>query len=101
MSPIQLTLLIFAVMLVLMALRTPIAIAMFAAGTVGYVTKAGWLPLANFLNTQAFARFASEASFSCSMMVNTLPDSWRQVSHPRPSRQFSNPPAGIPSRCNR
>jgi hypothetical protein len=25
----------------------------------GYVLQAGWLPLANFLNTQAFARFAS------------------------------------------
>ena len=59
MSPITLALLIFAVMLVLMALRTPIAIAMFAAGAAGYVLQAGWLPLANFLNTQAFARFAS------------------------------------------
>ena len=59
MSPITLTLLIFAVMLVLMAVRTPISIAMFAAGAVGYVLQAGWLPLANFLNTQAFARFAS------------------------------------------
>ena len=59
MSPITLTLLIFAVMLVLMALRTPIAIAMLSAGVVGYVLQAGWLPLANFLNTQAFARFAS------------------------------------------
>ena len=59
MSPIALTVTIFAVMLVLMALRTPIAVAMFAAGVVGYVTQAGWLPLASFLNTQAFARFAS------------------------------------------
>ena len=59
MSPIALTLLIFAVMLVLMALRTPIAIAMFAAGAAGYVLQSGWLPLASFLNTQAFARFAS------------------------------------------
>ena len=59
MSPLALTLLIFAVMLVLMALRTPIAIAMFAAGAVGYVLQAGWLPLASFLNAQAFARFAS------------------------------------------
>jgi len=59
MSPITLALLIFAVMLVLMAVRTPIAISMFIAGAVGYVLQAGWLPLANFLNTQAFARFAS------------------------------------------
>ena len=59
MSPLMLCLLIFGVMLLLMALRTPIAVAMFAAGSVDYVVQAGWLPLANFLNTQAFARFAS------------------------------------------
>ena len=59
MSPIALTLLIFGIMLLLMAIRTPIAIAMFIAGATGYVLKAGLLPLENFLNTQAFARFAS------------------------------------------
>jgi C4-dicarboxylate transporter, DctM subunit len=59
MSPLALTLLIFGIMLVLMAVRVPIAIAMFTAGATGYVLQAGWLPLANFLNTQAFARFAS------------------------------------------
>jgi tripartite ATP-independent transporter DctM subunit len=59
MTPITLTVLIFATMLGLMAVRVPIAIAMFAAGALGYVLKAGWLPLASFLNTQAFARFAS------------------------------------------
>ena len=59
MTPIVLALLIFAVMLVLMALRMPIAVAMFCAGALGYVLQSGWLPLASFLNTQAFARFAS------------------------------------------
>ena len=59
MSPLALTGMIFAIMLVLMAIRTPIAIAMFTAGAVGYVTQAGWGPLSSFLNTQAFARFAS------------------------------------------
>ena len=59
MSPITLTLLIFGLMLLLMAMRTPIAVAMFCAGAAGYVLQAGWLPLASFLNTQAFARFAS------------------------------------------
>jgi len=58
-SPLLLTLMIFAIMLGLMAIRTPIAIAMFAAGCIGYVTQAGWPPLASFLNSQAFARFAS------------------------------------------
>ena len=59
MTPLTLTLLIFGIMLVLMAIRVPIAIAMFTAGCVGYVLQAGWPPLASFLNTQAFARFAS------------------------------------------
>lgn len=59
MSPLMLTLMIFSVMLVLMAVRVPIAIAMFVAGCAGYVAQAGWGPLSYFLNTQAFARFAS------------------------------------------
>jgi C4-dicarboxylate transporter, DctM subunit len=59
MSPITTALLIFATMLVLMALRVPIAVAMFAAGCGGYLLQAGWAPLSFFLNTQAFARFAS------------------------------------------
>jgi C4-dicarboxylate transporter, DctM subunit len=59
MTPITAALLVFALMLALMALRAPIAVAMFIAGAVGYVVQAGWLPLASFLNTQAFARFAS------------------------------------------
>jgi len=59
MSPVMLALAIFAIMLVLMAVRTPIAIAMFVAGCAGYVAQAGWAPLSSFLNTQAFARFAS------------------------------------------
>ena len=59
MSPIALALMIFGIMLLLMALRTPISIAMFVAGCIGYVSQAGWPPLASFLNNQAFARFAS------------------------------------------
>jgi tripartite ATP-independent transporter DctM subunit len=59
MTPLSMAALIFGLMLVLMAARTPIAIAMFAAGSVGYVMQAGWAPFSNFLNSQAFARFAS------------------------------------------
>lgn len=59
MSPIALALSIFAGMLVLMALRVPIAVTMFVAGGAGYLAQTGWLPLASFLNSQAFARFAS------------------------------------------
>jgi tripartite ATP-independent transporter DctM subunit len=46
-------------MLALMAVRVPISICMFAAGAIGYVLQAGWGPLSNFLNNQAYARFAS------------------------------------------
>ncbi|MFM8556425.1 MAG: TRAP transporter large permease [Betaproteobacteria bacterium] len=59
MTPIALAITIFAVMLVLMAARVPIAISMFIAGAFGYVMQSGWLPMANFLNSQAFSRFAS------------------------------------------
>ncbi len=59
MTPIALVVLIFATMLVLMAVRVPIAVAMFCAGAGGYLLQAGWGPLGGFLNTQAFARFAS------------------------------------------
>jgi C4-dicarboxylate transporter DctM subunit len=59
MSPLLLSLMIIALMLALMALRVPIAVAMFVAGGVGYVTQAGWGPFSNFLNSLAFARFAN------------------------------------------
>jgi C4-dicarboxylate transporter, DctM subunit len=59
MTAIQLSLLIFGSMLVLMALRTPIAIAMFGAGTLGYLLQTGWGAYSNFLNSLAFARFAN------------------------------------------
>ncbi len=59
MSALALTLTIFGIMLVLMAVRVPIAVAMFGAGTVGYLMQSGWAPYASFLNSQAFARFAS------------------------------------------
>ncbi|MDI1274446.1 TRAP transporter large permease [Polaromonas sp.] len=59
MSSITETLLIFGIMLGLMAVRVPIAVAMFTAGAIGYVFQTGWSPFSSFLNTQAFARFAS------------------------------------------
>ena len=59
MSALGLTAAIFGIMLVFMAIRVPIAVAMFVAGSIGYVMQTGWGPFSNFLNTQAFARFAS------------------------------------------
>ncbi|WP_137919695.1 TRAP transporter large permease [Hydrogenophaga sp. 2FB] len=59
MSSLSLAGLIFAVMLVLMAIRVPIAVSMFAAGTFGYIYQVGLPPFLNNLNGVAFARFAS------------------------------------------
>lgn len=59
MTPLEISGLIFGLMLLLMALRVPIAVSMFAAGAAGYVWQAGWDPLANFLTNQGFARFAN------------------------------------------
>jgi C4-dicarboxylate transporter DctM subunit len=59
MNSVELTLGIFAIMLVLMAIRIPISVSMFVAGATGYLVQTGWGPFSNFLNTQAFARFAS------------------------------------------
>ena len=59
MSALTLCLIIFGAMLVLMAIRVPIAVAMFAAGTLGYLIQTGWGPYSSFLNNLVFARFAS------------------------------------------
>jgi C4-dicarboxylate transporter DctM subunit len=56
---LTLALVTIALMFALMALRTPIAISMFIAGSAGYMLQTGWLPYANFMNSMAFARFAS------------------------------------------
>jgi C4-dicarboxylate transporter DctM subunit len=58
MTPLELTAAIFGSMLFFMAVRYPIAISMFLAGAIGYISQAGWLPFANFVNAQTFARFA-------------------------------------------
>ena len=59
MDPIALALLIFGIMIALMVVRIPIAVAMFVAGTTGYLMQAGWLPYANFLKTQTYSRFSN------------------------------------------
>jgi C4-dicarboxylate transporter, DctM subunit len=58
-SGVSLAVAIVVLMFVLMALRAPIAIAMFVSGSIGYVMQTGWNPYANFMNSMAFARFAS------------------------------------------
>jgi C4-dicarboxylate transporter DctM subunit len=58
-SGTTIALLLFAGMLLLMALRVPIALAMFVPGAVGYVALSGWPPFANFLKGLAWARLAN------------------------------------------
>ena len=49
MSTMSIGLSMFAAMLLLMAVRVPIAISMFVPGAVGYMALAGWLPLLSHL----------------------------------------------------
>lgn len=59
MSGLQIALFVLVLMFVLMALRTPIAISMFIAGSTGYIIQTGWSPFLSFMNSMAYARFAS------------------------------------------
>ncbi len=59
MSGVTIALLFLALMLVLMAVRVPIAIAMLLTGIAGYVAIAGWSPLLNHLKSAAFARYSN------------------------------------------
>jgi C4-dicarboxylate transporter, DctM subunit len=58
-SGVTLAVVMVLIMFVLMALRTPIAISMFVSGSAGYLMQTGWGPYSNFMNSMAFARFAS------------------------------------------
>lgn len=59
MSGVGIALIFLALMLVLMGLRVPIAIAMLLTGIAGYVAIAGWSPLLNHLKSAAFARYSN------------------------------------------
>jgi C4-dicarboxylate transporter, DctM subunit len=56
MSAVQIGLLMFSGMLLLMALRTPIAAAMFIPGVLGYLAMTEWGTLLNLLKANAVAR---------------------------------------------
>lgn len=56
MSTFQIGLLMFGAMLALMAVRVPIAIAMFVPGALGYVALSGWLPLLSHLKGAVYGR---------------------------------------------
>ncbi len=56
MSTMAIGLSMFGAMLVLMAIRVPIAIAMFVPGAVGYMALSGWLPLLAHLKGAVYGR---------------------------------------------
>jgi C4-dicarboxylate transporter, DctM subunit len=58
MTGLQMGMFLFGFMLVLMALRVPIAMAMFIPGAVGYIMMSGWDPLLNYMKGAAYARFS-------------------------------------------
>ncbi|CAG1002453.1 C4-dicarboxylate TRAP transporter large permease protein DctM [Burkholderiales bacterium] len=58
MSGVEFGFLMFGAMLVMLALRVPIGIAMLVTGVAGYVTLTGWAPLLNYLKTAAWSRFS-------------------------------------------
>ena len=49
----------FVVLLALMAIRIPIAVAMLATGIVGYGLVSGWMPLLAFLKTSTYYQFST------------------------------------------
>ncbi len=58
MSSLATGLALFGAMLALMAIRVPIAIAMFVPGAVGYVILSGWAPLAAHLKGAVYGRIS-------------------------------------------
>ena len=58
MSPIEWGALMFGVLLLLLAVRVHIGIAMLMTGSIGYVFVAGFDPLMNYFKSAAYARFS-------------------------------------------
>ncbi|MCP4288874.1 MAG: TRAP transporter large permease [Gammaproteobacteria bacterium] len=59
MSGIAIGISLFAVLLILIALRLSIGVAMLLVGMTGYVLLSGWSPLINYLKTAAYWRFTT------------------------------------------
>ncbi len=60
MSGLEIGLLGFTVLLVLLALRIPIGVAMLTVGIVGYVSIAGEKALLSYLKTETYWRFSTD-----------------------------------------
>lgn len=57
MSSVEIGGLFLAILLVLLVIRIPIAIAMLLTGIAGYVSISGWSPLLSYLKTVGYARY--------------------------------------------
>ncbi|HEX4885003.1 MAG TPA: TRAP transporter large permease [Casimicrobiaceae bacterium] len=58
MTGVEFGFVMFGAMLVMLAIRIPIGIAMLATGVIGYVAMTGWAPLLSYLKTVAYGRFS-------------------------------------------
>lgn len=61
MSSLEIGIVGFVVLLVLLAIRIPIGVAMLGVGMVGYVTIAGEVALFSYLKTETYWRFTTES----------------------------------------
>ncbi len=59
MSGVEVGVGLFVLLLLLIALRVPVGLAMLIAGMVGYVHLNGWLPLISYLKTAPYYRFST------------------------------------------
>jgi C4-dicarboxylate transporter, DctM subunit len=59
MSPLWIAALGFAAMLLLIAIRMPVGLAMLVTGTVGYVHLSGWTPFIAYMKTNTYYQFAN------------------------------------------
>ena len=69
MSTLTIGVLLFIFMLVLMAIRVPIAVAMFIPGAIGYWAMSGDLALLNLLNGSAVGEGAGRSTKEAEQMA--------------------------------
>lgn len=59
MSPLETGAILFGSLLFLLAIGTPVGVAMFLIGGGGYIMLSGWLPLINFLSLAPMEQVSS------------------------------------------
>jgi len=59
MSPVEISIIMVVVLLALIFLRMPIALAMAVVGAGGYVVLSGWMPLSAYLKTAIVDKYIS------------------------------------------